>query len=174
MAHTRSTAFALGLLTAAAVSALLAGRLEAAPPPDPAAAQVQALQAEVAALKARVTSLSARIETIDDSLQLANRTLELSGNARTDAILLQPGNVGAGSLLLERNDTTLRFQRLFLIGDDVSINASRAITLKAPTITLDGQKISVKESRDLTIKGSAIRRESTDDVSIGGSRIGDN
>ena len=71
MAYTRPTAFALGLLTAAAVSALLAGRIEAAPPPDPDAARLQALQAEVAALKVRVTSLSARIETIDDALQMA-------------------------------------------------------------------------------------------------------
>lgn len=174
MAYNRPTAFALGLLTAAAVSALLAVRLEAAPPPDPATAQVLALQAEVAVLRERVTSLSARIETIDDALQMANRTLEMTGNARTDAILLRPGNVGAGSLLLGRTDTTLRFQRLFLIGDEVSINATRSITLKAPAISLEGQSINVKESGDVTIKGSAIRRESTGNASIGGGRIGDN
>lgn len=174
MAFPRPAVCGLVLLAAAPTAALLASRLDAAPPPDPATAQILALQAEVAVLRERVTSLSTRIETIDDSLQLSNRTLAITGNASTEAILLRPGNVGAGSLLLGRTDTTLRFQRLFLIGDDVSINASRSITLKAPAIDLDGQRINVKGSQDVPIKGSAIRRESPGNVSIGGGRIGDN
>ncbi|MFN3425131.1 MAG: hypothetical protein ACK40C_10565 [Novosphingobium meiothermophilum] len=140
-----------------AASALASSRLEANAQTDPAEAQIQNLRAEVAGLRAAIQTLSGRIDAVDANMRTANRVLEISGTAQADAILLRPGNAGAASLLLGRSDATLRFQRIVLNGDDVSITASRTLTMKAPAIAIDGQQISMKESGRTTLKGSAVR-----------------
>ncbi|MFN3470238.1 MAG: hypothetical protein ACK4Z7_11080 [Novosphingobium sp.] len=140
-----------------AASALASSRLEASAQTDPAEGQIQALRAEVAALRTATMTLVGRIEAVEGSMRMSNRVLEISGTPQADTILLRPGNAGAASLLLGRNDATLRFQRIVLSGDDVSITASRTLTMKAPAISIDGQQIHMKESGRTTLKGSAVR-----------------
>ena len=148
MTRLASSLRAAGLLAAtAAVLAIALGQGEAAAQADPSG--------EVRALRAEVDRLSARVTALDAMLVKQGRSITLSGGRGDRELILRAASDVPTGISIDRFDAVLRFGRITLIGDEISLNAKRSIDLKAATIRLDGL-IEAKGDRDIILKGSKI------------------
>ena len=133
----------------AAVGCVLAFSQGEATAQADAAAQLRELQGQVDALSAKVAALDAIIVRQE-------RGLTITGRRFANEIVLRANPDTTRALTVDKNDAVLRFARITLIGDEISLSGSRSIALKAPAITLDGQ-VDAKGRDDVTAKGYKLR-----------------
>ena len=138
-----------------------------------ASAQADA-SAEMRTLQARV--LSARVAALDAMVVRQGLVTTVAGAASSEELVLRANAGSARGLSLGRDNATLRFARITLVGDEIALQATRGLSLKAATIDLDGAQINVKSRQDVQIKGNAIRQDTpgSGNVRVGGGRVGDN
>jgi hypothetical protein len=139
-----------------------------------ASAQADAA-AEMRALQARVDQLSARVAALDALVVRQGAVTTIAGGRTNDELVLRANADPARGLSLVKQDVTLRFARITLVGDEISLRAVRGISLKGATIDLDGA-INAKGSQNVPIKGSQIRDDGpgSGNIRVGGGRVGDN
>lgn len=140
-----------------------------------ASAQADAA-AEMRSLQARVDQLSARVAALDAMVVRQGLSTTIAGSASNEELVLRANAGSARGLSLGKDNATLRFARITLVGDEIALQATRGLSLKAATIDLDGAQINVKSRQDVQIKGNAIRQDApgSGNVRVGGGRVGDN
>ena len=140
-----------------------------------ASAQADA-SAEMRALQARVDQLSARVAALDAMVVRQGLSTTIAGSASNEELVLRANAGSARGLSLGKDNATLRFARITLVGDEIALQATRGLSLKAATIDLDGAQINVKSRQDVQIKGNAISQDTpgSGNVRVGGGRVGDN
>ena len=141
-------------LSRALALAAITGGLALAFGQGEAAAQADAA-GEVRALRAELDQLTARVAALDAMLARQGRTITLSGDrSGRELVLRSTADLPAG-ITIAKADAVLRFDRIALIGKDITIHAQRTIDLKAAAITLDGQ-LNAKGASDNSLKGNKI------------------
>ena len=140
---------ALVLVALAASLALAFGQGEATAQAD-AAGEVRALQEQVKQLSERVAALDAMLT------RQGGRTITLAGTGSNRALVLKGNAQLPEGLSIDKTDAVLRFSRITVMADEISLHARRSISLKSPAIDLDGQ-IEAKGASDIILKGNKLR-----------------
>ncbi|AUX69710.1 hypothetical protein CHX26_09550 [Porphyrobacter sp. HT-58-2] len=124
-------------------------------PQATAAAQTDAAS-EARALQARVDQLTTRLAALETLVSRQGRTMTFGGTTAETELVLRARPDTQNLARIGKADAVLQFDRITLMGKEITIDARRAIRLDAPAITLRGH-VEAKDIVDVPLKGIKAR-----------------
>lgn len=147
------TTIAVTLGSAAIGAALFAAATAASGQAQPALAPSQISGAQLAALQSRVIQLQDRVAALEARFSVQGRSMQV-GSADVHRLELRNDRA---SILLDREEVTIRAEKFNILSEQVTINGSRAITLRGGDVLIEGRTINSKAAQDTTLRGNQIR-----------------
>lgn len=123
---------------------------------QPEAAAQNDAASEARALQVRVDQLTTRLAALETLVSRQGRTMTFGGTTAETELVLRARPDAQSVARLGKTDAVLQFDRITLVGRDITIDAKRAIRLDAPAISLNG-RIDGKGMDDLLLKGYKVR-----------------